>query len=476
MSAAESFRQRLQGAWQAPFFQTIDDQVYTYGDTWCTALAICRSWRAQGLEAGSVIALRSGNCFDLPCFYLACLAGGYIACPVVPGLHENTIRQNLETVNPALVLERLNAGIVRADCAPESESLAAIDENRAFLIMFSSGSTGRNKAICHRFESVAGSARAFAKQSGFDENTRLYHVLPMTYMAGFLNAMLAVMMAGGKVIEGPQFSMQTVADFWSRPLATDANILSMIPPLAAAVCRMTRDPEKIKQVGRQFEIVQCTSQSIQADLRQRFLEKFNLPLRDCYGMTELGGPLSIQSAADALALNDFSDPLPGLEIEIRDGGELWIHSPWTMLGYLDDGNLTSPVDDRGFLDTGDLAERENSRIRVTGRVKDIVIRGGINTSPARIESMMSTMPAISEVAVVGLPHAFWGEELVACVVPTADKPAPQDTGAILQWCRSHLDSHEVPDRIVYMTALPRSFIGKVLKRNLVTQLNQATAK
>lgn len=461
------FQEQFRTRWHETLFQSVDDQLYTYGDTWCHARQIAHNWHHRGLKPGDVIAFRAANGYHLPCLYLACLMGGYVACPVVPSLDTRTVEENLSLVQAALYLEGESPELpnAAADAEPPLASLASLDDKRPFLIMFSSGSTGRNKAICHSFDNVAGSAGAFADLSSFDETTALYHVLPMTYMAGFLNAMLAVIMAGGRIVEGPQFSMETVADFWRRPFETDANTLSVIPPLAAAVCRLTRDPEKIARVREQFRLVQCTSQSIQQDLRQRFLAKFGLPLRDCYGMTELGGPLSIQDLDDATSLNDYSHPLHQLEIDIREQGELWIRSPFAMLGYLEDGELTNPFDDDGFLDTGDLADIDAGRIMITGRVKDIIIKGGVNTSPARIESIMSQMPGISEVAVVGMPHNFWGEEIVACVVAEST-----DQNKILTWCREHLSAHEVPDRIEFLDEFPRSFIGKVLKRHLVMQL------
>ena len=192
-------------------------------------------------------------------------------------------------------------------------------------------------------------------------------------------------------------------------------------------------------------------------------------------MTELGGPLSFQTRADAEALNARSMPLPELEIDIRQGGELWIKSPFSMLGYLVDNELTSPFDDKGFLDTGDLVVIEDGRIEITGRVKDIVIRGGINTSPAKIESVLGQFEGIDEVAVVGLPHEFWGEEIVACVIYNESCNESRNEseqfdgleGEILNYCRAHLDSHEVPDRLVFLDEFPRSFIGKVLKADLI---------
>lgn len=455
--------------WQDPAISSVDGQSISYGDLWCTARAVADSWQAEGLQPGDIIAFKLPNSFRIPCLYLACAIGGFVACPIVPTLSDSTADENLETVKPKRLITKVDFPLITAGDAPD---LPAIDGHRPFLIMFSSGSTGRSKAICHSLDNVCGSAAAFGRLSGFDENTRLYHVLPMTYMAGFLNALLAVLICGGRIIEGPQFSMENVADFWRYPLQSEANVLSLIPPLAATLCRLTRNPETLARVPEQFTQVQCTSQAIQADLRARFLKKFSLPLQDCYGMTELGGPMSLQSRDDANEQNEFSTLIEGPEVQIRSNdegdGELWIRSPFAMLGYLKDGELED-IRDEGFIDTGDLADYRSDdsgrRIQITGRVKDIIIRGGINTSPGRIESIMSKAPGVEEVAVVGLPHDYWGEQIIACVVGDASETD------LLNYCRESLDAHEVPDQIKFMEAFPRSFIGKVLKNDLRDKLN-----
>ncbi|MBL6689006.1 MAG: acyl--CoA ligase [Pseudomonadales bacterium] len=455
--------------WQDLAISTVDGESIRYGDLWCTACAVAESWQAEGLQPGDIIAFKLPNSYRIPCLYLACAIGGFVACPIVPTLSEKTAAENLETVKPKRVITQVDFPLVTAGDKPAFHEL---DSHQPFLIMFSSGSTGRSKAICHSLDNVCGSAAAFSRLSGFDETTRLYHVLPMTYMAGFLNSMLAVLVCGGRIIEGPQFSMENVADFWRYPLQSEANVLSLIPPLAATLCRLTRNPETLAKVPEQFTQVQCTSQAIQADLRARFMKKFSLPLQDCYGMTELGGPMSLQSRDDATQQNEFSTMIEGPEVQIRsneDGGsELWIRSPFAMLGYLKDGELEDIRDAGGFIDTGDLAdyrpEPDGERIRITGRVKDIIIRGGINISPGRIESVMSQAPGVEEVAVVGLPHAYWGEQIIACVVGGTGE------SELLNYCRESLDGHEVPDRIEFMEAFPRSFIGKVLKNDLRDKL------
>lgn len=447
--------------WQSIALTTVDGDDLSYGDLWCTASALAETWRDGGVQSGDIIAFKLPNSYRIPCIYLACAIGGQIACPIVPTLSDETASENLETVKPKRLITELDLPIVKAPALPE---VASVDSKRPYLIMFSSGSTGRSKAICHSLEAVCGSANAFARRSGFNEETRLYHVLPMTYMAGFLNTLLSVLISGGRIIEGPQFAMANVADFWRFPMQSDANVLSLIPPLAATLCRLTRNPETIARVSTQFQQVQCTSQPIQTELRRRFLKKFSVPLQDCYGMTELGGALSLQSREDAEALNDDTILIEGPEVQIRGDGALWIRSPYSMLGYLRAGELEDIRDDQGFIDTGDLAEFDGERLTITGRVKDIIIRGGVNTSPARIESLISQAPGVSEVAVVGLPHDYWGEQIIACIVGDASETD------LLDYCRKVLDAHEVPDQIRIMDSLPRSFIGKVLKTDLRDRL------
>jgi long-chain acyl-CoA synthetase len=289
----------------------------------------------------------------------------------------------------------------------------------------------------------------------------------MAYMAGLLNGMLAPFMAGAHIIEGPLFSPETALDFWRRPMQHDVNTLQITPTIASALCRLTRGRDVAEEAGRRIVQVQCTSAPIPSDIRRRFLEKFSLPLQDCYGITELGGPLTFQRREDAIALNDFTTPADEIELEIRqndDRAELWIHSPFGMLGYLEDDGYVQPFDENGFMDTGDLGVISDGRLEITGRKKDIIIRGGVNVSPVRLESLLSTVPGVDEAAVLGSAHSFWGEQIVAFVVPV---PGAKNVGeAVQRFCREHLGVAERPDEIRIIDRLPRSFIGKIEKNAL----------
>lgn len=464
--AAEILAGRIEVSGDMPFITGLDGRAWSYADYWSKARGLAAAWREMGAEPGDVIAFRMANDVLLPCCYLSCAVGGFVACPIADNLHAELVDHVIRTVRPRLVIERI----------PEADAVAGFgeiggDASAPFVIMFTSGSTGLPKPICHSLDNVVGSAAAFARLTNMSADSRFYHILPMAYMAGFLNGMLAPFTAGGHIVAGPLFSPESALDFWRRPLAAGVNTLQLTPTIAAAVTRMTRGTEVVQQVRERIVQVQCTSAPIALDIRHKFMDKFGVPLQDCYGITELGGPLTFQDAADAADFNDFTRPAEAIELQVRrneDRDELWIRSPFAMLGYPEDDGFVRPFDASGFMDTGDLASLVQGRMAITGRKKDIIIRGGVNVSPVRVESVLSLMPEVGEVAVIGAPHPFWGEQIVACVVPEGDAGnlGEKLVEKVQAFARQHLGPAERPDTIRVMEKLPRSFIGKILKNEL----------
>ncbi|MFC1497423.1 class I adenylate-forming enzyme family protein [Verrucomicrobiota bacterium] len=467
-NALEIIADRFEDSKDRTFFTAVDDHDYTYGDLLYNAQKLAEEWKNKGLKPGDKIAFILSNSFAVICCYFSCAIGGFVACPIVDTLHKNTIGYILDSMKPALVLHDPPA--IHKDCKETGSFVLKAGLDSPFLVMFTAGSTGKPKAICHSFRSVVGCAHAFACLTGMSDKTLIYHVLPMTYMAGFLNSMLSPFTAGASIVEGPLFSPAMAVEFWPRPLGRSVNTLSIIPTIASALCRLTRDSETIEAVKSQITQVQCTSAPIQKALRQRFKNMFSIPLQDCYGITELGGPLSCQNKDDAEADIDFSVPLPEIEVAIRKESELWIKSPFSMMGYLEDGKFVSPFDKDGFMNTGDMASQVNGKIEITGRKKDVIIRGGINVSPTRVESVLSLMSGIEEVAVIGCPHDFWGEDITACVI--SDNDTADFKSKVVQYCKASLGQHERPDRIVFIKEFPRSFIGKVKKNALKETLEK----
>jgi long-chain acyl-CoA synthetase len=466
MNAIQLVAQRFKQSKNDCFFTALDDKNFTYADFWNISGRLSDQWKSQGCKPGDVIVFLLPNSFSLLCCYLSCARGGFVACPIPPSHHPDLIRKLISLVSPTLVVKELPPPFLTPTPALDENFSIDFDQNRPFIILFTAGSTGEPKAICHSFQNIIGSARAFAELTGMSERTRLYHVFPMAYMAGILNSFFTPFMAGASIVEGPMFSPAAVLDFLDRPLRSGVNTLSLTPTIASALCRMSKKIPDLDKIPFKVVQVQCTSAPIPRALQEEFLEVFRIPLRNCYGITELGGPLTFQDEEDARHLRDWGIPVEGLEISLRgkDGQDLYIKSPFTMLGYLQDGRLTSPCDEAGFMDTGDLADTSDGKIRITGRKKDIIIRGGVNVSPKRVETVLEGMDEVEEVAVIGLPHPFWGEAITACVIPAAGHSDVSTKVAVFG--RQNLSPHERPDHIILLQEFPRSFIGKIEKKKL----------
>jgi long-chain acyl-CoA synthetase len=293
-------------------------------------------------------------------------------------------------------------------------------------------------------------------------------------MAGFLNTILSPFVAGGTVIIGPRFTAETGLDFWKRPLSEKANTIWITPSIALALARLTRDRETARGVAAQFSTILCGTSPLHPNIRKIFDEQFGAPLQESYGTSELL-LVSAQNRTQASLLNmDVGSVLPELEIAFRsdvDGrNELMIRSPFAMLGYLTEDGLVLASDADGFLPTGDAGRLDDGILRITGRIKDLIIRGGINISPRTVEDVLSDLPGIEDVAVIGIPHQFWGEKLVVCVQVSADVDQRTLTGAVRQRCRERLARSCQPDQIALLPKFPRSVTGKVQKHILQREL------
>lgn len=442
----------------------------TYGQFWNRASQLVQTWVRDGIASGDTIAIKVSNDTCVLYAYLACAIGNFSICPILASAHPDTIEQQLKLVKPKKLIDKISMlnsieqRIIRPDLIQSPPN-----PRNPYLLTFTSGSTGSPKVIVHSLANIIGSAQWFARLTCMDNTTRIFHVLPMAYMAGILNAFFAPLMAGAKIIEGRQFSPVSMPLFWDRVIATQVNTLSITPTIAASLCRITKSASQISKIRDQIKQVQCTSAPISSRLRSDFFRIFGLPLQNCYGMTELGGPLTFQVLDSALRDDDRGMPVELLKLKVVDGqndpGELWIKSPFIMLGYLNaKGGLDLPVDDENYFPTGDLAIFDGQMVEIVGRKKDIIIRGGINISPRRIEGIILNFEAALDAAVVGVPHDYWGEAIVAWVACISQNQKVERELALE--CSRHLANFERPDYYFIVPGLPRNNIGKIDRNEL----------
>lgn len=448
---------------------TPDGGAFTYAQIYANAHKLTEDWRQNGLQKGDTVAFILPNCAGYLACYVACAIGGFVANPIVPELLPANVDYILDLAKPKLTVRdepKLDPGL---DWPADEPFKFGAEPDQAFLNIFSSGTTGNPKGICHSFGGIMGNASSFARLSGMNAGTRLYHVLPMAYMAGFQNTQLCPLLMGGRIVLGPAFSPASGIGFWKRPVDEGVNFMVLTPSVASALSRLNRDPDIATKIAG-IEQIQTTAGQLTSGIRQQFLKTFGKPLQDCYGVTELGGPFTTQNSEDAMTEENVGRVLPELEISVLDSsaskGELWIKTPFVMLGYLSKDGIDPPVLSDGFMATGDVADYVDGKLTITGRTKDMIIKGGINVAPIAIENSISRLSDVKDVAVIGVRHEFWGEMIVACVQPKDMDSANALKLDVQNHCAQNLATIHRPDHIAIVNEFPRAMNGKIQKHVL----------
>jgi len=212
------------------------------------------------------------------------------------------------------------------------------------------------------------------------------------------------------------------------------------------------------------------------DLAEAWRRRTGVRVLRGYGMTEIFRPISYL-ADDPLDLPDaIGRPVPGVELRIVDDdgrslepggvGELWIRSPAAMDGYLNAADETRVVLQDGWFRTGDLASlSSDGSVRIVGRKKELILRGGYSVVPGEVEAALLTHPAVAEAAVIGIPHDELGEEVAAFVILHPEATAGPEE--LVVYCRERLAPFKYPRQVVIVSELPKSPTGKILRSRLI---------
>ncbi len=472
MNAAEQINQAFSTHWTKSALIT-DERSFSYCELYAHANAI-RTWLVtQGCQTGDTVALRLPNGWPFAAAYLACILGGYRLVPVNPELNEDDQRY---------ILGRIHAGVVIEDEAALAALLPILSDTPNFdnptsvvaAVFFTSGTTGRPKGVCHTLEGLVGNVVAFNQSQGLDSDTRLYHVLPMAYMAGFLNTLLSPWLAGGTVLLGPRFRPVEALQFWNRPLAWGANVIWLTPTLATVLVRMNRDLDIAQKLSVSMRHIFCGTAPLPVAVRQSFRATFGCSLQESYGMSEVL-LVAAQTPIEAATKNNVGHLLPGVNatfrfIPDRSEPELVINTPYALTSYLLEDGESSPLLVDGGMPSGDVGQLMDDALIITGRLKDLIIRGGLNVSPVVVENFLLREFGVKEVAVVGFSHDIWGESIVACLVSEVGINVDTLQEKLQLRSAKELAEGMRPDRYVWLHDLPYASTGKVQKHILIERL------
>jgi fatty-acyl-CoA synthase len=356
--------------------------------------------------------------------------------------------------------------------APETTPLGAGSADDDYLVIFSSGSTGEPKGIVHTLASISDSAASFSRLAEMNADTVVYHHFPMFYMAGIFNQFFCALLAGGSIVVGPVFSKVQMLRFWELPLRHGVNCLTLTPTMALSLCQLFRRDGDVLEHLSKYQAVVATGGPLYRSIAERFLAVFKVPLRTCYGVTEIGGTITFQSWEDALAFQSMGSAAPETLIKAGDPAapaEIVVKTPFMAKGYLIKGQLTDLRDADGFFHTGDLGYLENGLLYFAGREHDLVKKGGEFVSAQLIEDLGLRNSQVTDVAAVGVPDEFWGAKVVLFYVPNGNVNEPEVLAEFEKLFADGLRSIERPDKIIPVPWMPKTSIGKIIKRELVAK-------
>lgn len=473
---------------------------------------VARGLSARGLVAGHRVAVVMANRIDLPIAYFGILRGGMVAVPINPRSTTHEIGRMLADSGARVVLcDETGAPQVReavADAAghpsvvvdgtsPKGEETAfdtflseaagtapaaPPDAETLAVILYTSGSSGKprgamltHRALLANIEQIAALDRPPMGPGDIGLG-----LLPLFHVYG-LNAVLGqAVRQGATVVMVDGFEPSGLLDLIAAEGVTN---LPLAPPVVAVWAGRTDLREKLSAV----RTVLSGASSLDPDLAAEFAESSGLVIEQGYGLTEAAPVVAVTISADRDPTEppkpgSVGHPLPGVEIKVVDAGgapaspddpaQIWVRGDNLFSGYWPDG-VDGPDTD-GWYATGDIGLVDaDGDLTLVDRLRELVIVSGFNVYPSEVEDVISEVPGVAQVAVVGLPHEETGESVVAFVESDGSDPAAL-VEAVEARCRTRLARFKQPSRIVVVPGLPRSATGKIEKGRLRAQARSET--
>ncbi len=357
------------------------------------------------------------------------------------------------------------------DGASSDAPLVDREPSDAAMFMYTSGTTGRPKGVVLTHRNLLHQAEALHEISEMDRTKLGLGCMPMAHAAGMV-AWVAGMKTGGRAVLMRWFDPELFCKLVQEYKVAGTGL---VPTMAAF---LLNHPATADYDLSSLEQVIFGAAPVPGDLVREFEAKTGAYVRVGYGLTEAAPFLTADRRSVPRHEGSVGFAIPGVELAIMneedhplppgETGEICARGPNIMAGYHRMPEETAKVLRGGWLHTGDVGYLdEDGYLFVIDRVKDMIIRGGFNIYPHDIEELLSEHPGVAEVAVIGVPDATYGEEVEAFVVRKLGAEVAEDE--LLALCRVKLAKYKTPKRITFVPDLPKSQVGKVLKRVLREQ-------
>lgn len=361
---------------------------------------------------------------------------------------------------------------------PTSAPRDDLDLDDVAWMLYTSGTTGRPKGVLLTQRSCLWVVAAcWAPIAGLSAQDHLLCPLPLSHSYALDLCVLAVFAVGGTERILSRFTTPTVLELLQSERFT---VLPGVPTMFQYLLHgLTARSENLQQALQPLRVCLSAGAIMSAELNAEFEDVFGVRLLEGYGITETSTMVTMNFAEGGRVLGSCGLPLPGVGVRLvnpatgedvpaGEEGELWVSGPNVMAGYHQRPEATDDVLQHGWYRTGDLGRRDpNGFLTISGRTKEMIIRGGENIYPAEIETVLLGVDGVADAAVVGRENPDLGEEPIAFVV--ADCPGGLDPAAVQHACSAQLACFKVPAEIIETGEIPRTGSGKIMRHRLQNQ-------
>ena len=454
------------------------------------------------VRRGDRVAVIAPNCPEVGITYAAVWRIGAITVPILFLLAQSEIEHILRDAEPAVVVTSaefisvVNAAIATLPNKPrvlligdqsegdaeamtplisggrEHQEIADMAPDEIAGINYTGGTTDHPKGVMLSHGGMTAVSNAAISTGDYEDGNVGLGALPLAHGYGILTQLLAMRVAGTGVLMRwfePGAALQLIQEH-------RVNVLAAVPTM---LVYLLHHPDLDKYDVSSLERVGCGAAPCPVELLQAFEQRLGCTIDEGYGLTESTVVCTTQRRDRPKVVGSVGVPLPGFSVKILDDdhnqiptgelGEICARGPQVMKGYYRMPEATAETIRDGWLHTGDIGRVDaEGNIYVVDRKKDIIIRGGLNVYPRDIEEVLFEHPAIAEAAVIGRPDPEYGEEVIAFVVlrPGVNAAAEE----ILAFCRERLAKYKTPKEIYFIASLPKSGVGKVVRRELRDKL------
>ena len=469
----------------------------TYGQLKDSSVILGRHLIKMGLKKGDKVSFMLGNGYQTSKLFLGTMYSGFVIAPlnllaqpsqleyVLDHSDTKTVfftEDQKEKLETALDKVKRDIKLIQIDndaqrIFPEDEDLSGfslpdVTEDDDALLLYTSGTTGVPKGVILSHKNMVAGGEYTALAHELTSADRALCSLPLYHINGEVVTAVTPLVSGGSVVMPHKFR---TSDFWELIAAYGCTWFSVVPTIISYLTSGTTLDDKNLNLDH-LRFGRSASSALPPSLHKAFEEKFKVSIVETMGLTETAAPVfsnpmdpakrkygspgqAVGNTAKIIDKNGNALP-PGTQ------GEIMIKGDNVMKGYYKAADKTAEaLEPDGWLHTGDLGYMdEDGFVFVTGRIKELIIKGGENIAPKEVDEALYKHPAILDAAAVGIPDEHYGEEIMCCCVLKPDCTCTEEE--LREHCKEHLGEFKTPKVIKLMDELPKGPSGKIQRLKL----------